>query len=89
MDVDGAGLQRHRSWRGRAMTLLHVVSVFSNKAGGHGNLLGVFLDGHEIPAGRRQVIAADLGFSETVFVDDPADPALHAGVGEGHADLSD
>jgi predicted PhzF superfamily epimerase YddE/YHI9 len=32
----------------------------------------VFLDGAGVPEGRRQAVAADLGFSETVFVDDPA-----------------
>lgn len=38
--------------------------------GSGGNPLGVFLDGSEIPESERQSIAADLGFSETVFVDD-------------------
>jgi predicted PhzF superfamily epimerase YddE/YHI9 len=33
--------------------------------------LGVFLDGREVPEGERQGVAADLGFSETVFVEDP------------------
>ncbi len=38
-----------------------------------GNPLAVFLDGGEVPeAGDRQAIAADLGLSETVFVDDTA-----------------
>jgi len=54
----------------RSMTVLHIVSVFTGAAGGHGNLLGVFLDGHEIPESRRQPVAAELGFSETVFVED-------------------
>ncbi len=31
----------------------------------------MFLDGSEVPEARRQPIAADLGFAETVFVDDP------------------
>jgi predicted PhzF superfamily epimerase YddE/YHI9 len=39
---------------------------------GEGNPLGVVLDGREVPESRRQGIAAALGFSETVFVDDPA-----------------
>jgi predicted PhzF superfamily epimerase YddE/YHI9 len=30
----------------------------------------VFLNGAEVPPDRRQAIAADLGLSETVFVDD-------------------
>jgi predicted PhzF superfamily epimerase YddE/YHI9 len=33
-------------------------------------LLGVFLDGSEIPETERQGVARDLGFSETVFIDD-------------------
>lgn len=38
--------------------------------GSGGNPLGVFLDGSEISESERQSVAADLGFSETVFVDD-------------------
>lgn len=49
---------------------LHVLRVFVDQAGDHGNLLGVFLDGSAIPEERRQAVAGDLGFSETVFVDD-------------------
>lgn len=52
------------------MAALHVLRVFTGEDGAHGNLLGVFLDGAAVPAGSRQAIAADLGFSETVFVDD-------------------
>jgi predicted PhzF superfamily epimerase YddE/YHI9 len=51
---------------------LHVLRVFVAPDGGGGNPLGVFLDGAAVPEGRRQAVAADLGFSETVFVDDPA-----------------
>lgn len=54
------------------MAKLHVLRVFSDEAGAHGNPLGVFLDGAEVPEERRQAVAADLGFSETVFVDDAA-----------------
>ena len=54
------------------MATLHVLRVFVNEEGEFGNPLGVFLDGAEIPAGRRQGIAAELGYSETVFVDDAA-----------------
>jgi predicted PhzF superfamily epimerase YddE/YHI9 len=54
-------------------TELHVLRVFTDTDGQHGNPLGVFLRGMEVPEGRRQAVAADLGFSETVFVDDPAD----------------
>jgi predicted PhzF superfamily epimerase YddE/YHI9 len=53
------------------MADLHVLRVFVAPDGTGGNPLGVFLDGAAVPAGRRQGIAADLGFSETVFVLDP------------------
>jgi predicted PhzF superfamily epimerase YddE/YHI9 len=53
------------------LATLHVLRVFCDEAGEHGNPLGVFLDGDEVPAARRQGVAADLGFSETVYVDDP------------------
>jgi len=49
---------------------LHVLRVFTGEDGAHGNPLGVFLDGAEVPAERRQAVAHELGFSETVFVDD-------------------
>ena len=52
------------------MSKLHVLKVFVGDEGAGGNPLGVFLGGGEIPASDRQGIAADLGFSETVFVDD-------------------
>lgn len=52
------------------MATLHVLRVFTDEAGEWGNPLGIFLDGAEVPAQRRQGVAADLGFSETVFVDD-------------------
>jgi predicted PhzF superfamily epimerase YddE/YHI9 len=50
---------------------LHLLRVFCVDEGTGGNPLGVFLDGSEIPPERRQGVAADLGLSETVFVDDP------------------
>lgn len=53
------------------MTELHILRVFTDEAGGHGNPLGVFLDGAAVPIRDRQRVAADLGFSETVFVEDP------------------
>jgi predicted PhzF superfamily epimerase YddE/YHI9 len=46
--------------------------VFCGEDGSGGNALGVFLDGAEVPPAARQRVAAELGFSETVFVDDPA-----------------
>jgi predicted PhzF superfamily epimerase YddE/YHI9 len=52
------------------MPELHVLRVFCGEDGGGGNPLGVFLDGAEVSPEDRQRIAADLGFSETVFVDD-------------------
>src|SRR4051812_28937837 len=58
------------------MTELTVLRVFVGPDGRGGNPLGVFLDGSEIPVERRQATAADLGFSETVFVDDPAEGAI-------------
>jgi predicted PhzF superfamily epimerase YddE/YHI9 len=51
---------------------LHVLRVFCGEDGSAGNPLGVFLDGGEVPEGRRQAVAAELGFSETVFVEDRA-----------------
>jgi predicted PhzF superfamily epimerase YddE/YHI9 len=50
---------------------LHVLRVFVGDGGAGGNPLGVFLDGAQVAEGERQGIAADLGFSETVFVEDP------------------
>jgi len=49
---------------------LHVLRVFTAADGAFGNALGVFLDGGEVPGERRQAVAQELGFSETVFVDD-------------------
>jgi len=59
-----------------ASATLHVLRVFCDEAGANGNPLGVFLDGAEVPADRRQAIAHDLGFSETVFVDDRSSAAM-------------
>ena len=53
------------------MSELHVLRVFCGDDGSWGNPLGVFLDGGATPEAERQAVAADLGFSETVFVDDP------------------
>ena len=55
------------------MTTLHVLRVFVGPGGRGGNPLGVFTDGLAIPADRRQAVAAELGFSETVFVDEIAE----------------
>jgi predicted PhzF superfamily epimerase YddE/YHI9 len=59
------------------MTELHVLRVFVGPDGRGGNPLGVFLDGARIPPERRLAVAQDLGFSETVFVDDAAEGAIH------------
>lgn len=55
---------------------LHTLRVFCAEDGTGGNPLGVFLDGVEVPAERRQAVAADLGFSETVFVEEAARGAI-------------
>lgn len=52
------------------MPKLHILKVFVGENGAGGNPLGVFLDGREVAETERQNVAADLGFSETVFVDD-------------------
>ncbi|MBA3687852.1 MAG: PhzF family phenazine biosynthesis protein [Chloroflexi bacterium] len=54
------------------MTKFHVVRVFVGPGDTGGNELGVFLDGAVIPQDRRLAVTAELGFSETVFVDDLA-----------------
>ncbi len=51
---------------------VEVLRVFCGPDGGHGNPLGVVFEGGAVPADDRQALAAHLGYSETVFVDDPA-----------------
>jgi predicted PhzF superfamily epimerase YddE/YHI9 len=58
------------------MPILHTLDVFLGRDGGGGNPLGVLLDGAAVPAAARQAVAADLGFSETVVVDDLETGAL-------------
>ncbi|MEU9042162.1 MULTISPECIES: PhzF family phenazine biosynthesis protein [unclassified Kitasatospora] len=54
------------------MTDYEVLRVFCGPGGGYGNALGVVRDGAAVPeSADRQEIARELGFSETVFVDDP------------------
>ncbi|MFD5702393.1 PhzF family phenazine biosynthesis protein [Streptomyces lasiicapitis] len=54
-----------------------VVRVFCAPDGRHGNELGVVRDGSRVAArADRQALAAKLGFSETVFVDDPERGAI-------------
>ncbi|MGW2281642.1 PhzF family phenazine biosynthesis protein [Streptomyces sp. NPDC001770] len=51
---------------------IDVLRVFCAPDGRHGNALGVVRDGRDYPDDTsRQELAAELGFSETVFVDDP------------------
>ncbi|MEU5186360.1 PhzF family phenazine biosynthesis protein [Streptomyces klenkii] len=51
---------------------VRVLRVFTGPDGSGGNLLGVVHDGPAVPGdAARQRLAAELGFSETVFVDDP------------------
>jgi predicted PhzF superfamily epimerase YddE/YHI9 len=49
---------------------LHLLRVFCADDETGGNPLAVFLDGGEVAPSDRQAVAADLGLSETVFVDD-------------------
>ncbi|WP_037604505.1 PhzF family phenazine biosynthesis protein [Streptacidiphilus rugosus] len=61
------------------MSDLHVLRVFCGPGGSAGNLLGVVLDGAAYrERSERQGLARELGFSETVFVDD---------AGEGRVDI--
>lgn len=56
------------------MARLYVLRVFVGENGAGGNPLGVFLEG--VPESERQAIAADLGFAETVFVENAGRGAL-------------
>jgi predicted PhzF superfamily epimerase YddE/YHI9 len=51
---------------------LHLLRAFCGEDDAGGNALAVFLDGAEVPPEARQRVAAELGLSETVFVDDTA-----------------
>jgi predicted PhzF superfamily epimerase YddE/YHI9 len=50
---------------------VHVLRVFTDEVGAFGNLLGV-VDGALVSPDQRLRVAARLGYSETVFIDDPA-----------------
>lgn len=54
------------------MPRLNVLKVFVGDGGVGGNPLGVFVEGSGVTGEDRQGVAADLGFSETVFVEDAA-----------------
>jgi predicted PhzF superfamily epimerase YddE/YHI9 len=49
---------------------LHVLRVFCAPDWTGGNELGVFVNGPAVPEAERQPIATELGFAETVYVDD-------------------
>jgi predicted PhzF superfamily epimerase YddE/YHI9 len=55
---------------------LDVLRVFVTPDGHGGNALGVFLEPPPLEDADRQRIAADLGFAETVFVDERASARL-------------
>jgi len=55
------------------MTELTVLRVFLGPDGRGGNPLGVFLDGSAFARDERLPMAHELGFSETVFVDEVTD----------------
>ena len=58
------------------MSRHHLLRVFCGENDSAGNPLAVFLDGGDVPAAARQGVAADLGLSETVFVDDARSGAV-------------
>lgn len=49
-----------------------VLRVFCGEGGSEGNPLGVVVNGAMVPPDDRQAMAAHLGYSESVFVDDAA-----------------
>jgi predicted PhzF superfamily epimerase YddE/YHI9 len=55
----------------------HLLNVFADADGGFGNPLGVFINGAAYGGAERQRIAAELGYSETVFVDELERGVLH------------
>jgi predicted PhzF superfamily epimerase YddE/YHI9 len=67
---------RETALAGGPVTTLHVLRVFVGPGGTGGNPLGVFLEGAAIEAKRRQAVTVELGFAETVFVDDAARGAI-------------
>ena len=50
-------------------TEVNVLRVFADAQGKFGNRLGVISGA--VPANDRQRVAAELGFSDTIFIDDP------------------
>ncbi|WP_214103835.1 PhzF family phenazine biosynthesis protein [Acrocarpospora catenulata] len=54
------------------MVEVMVLRVFTDVAGAYGNHLGLVLDGGQVAEADRTTLAAKLGFSATVYVDDLA-----------------
>src|SRR5918999_2561213 len=52
------------------MVDVRVVRVFADRAGAHGNLLGIVADGTQVPQDDRLRFAEKVGYSATVFIDD-------------------
>src|SRR4051812_19780921 len=53
------------------MTTVHILRAFTDETGKFGDLAGVILDdGRQLSDARRLAIARQLGFGETVFVND-------------------
>jgi predicted PhzF superfamily epimerase YddE/YHI9 len=55
-----------------------VLRVFTDPDGNHGNPLGV-IDAAQVEPGERQRLAAELGYSETIFIERPGAGATTAG----------
>jgi predicted PhzF superfamily epimerase YddE/YHI9 len=58
------------------MTLAYVLRVFTDESGTYGNPLGVVVEDEPLTQERRQTIATELGYSETVFFQDMATASL-------------
>jgi predicted PhzF superfamily epimerase YddE/YHI9 len=61
---------------GSIFALMIVLRVFTDADGQGGNKLGVVLDAESIDHDRRQAIATEVGFSETIFVENGARVAI-------------
>src|ERR1041385_7103127 len=58
------------------MTFAYVLRVFTDETGAFGNPLGVVIEDSPLTQERRQAIATELGYSETVFFQDVATASL-------------
>ena len=72
----GETLCMNTEWSMNSGVTVDVVRVFTDKDGGFGNELGL-VDSSDHTRGREQLIAAALGFSETVFVDEVSEGRAH------------